>query len=159
MLAPPDTFNEDIIAARPMLLRIAMSLYRSPDRAQDLVQETMLKALLNKHRFVTGTNLHAWLFTILRNQRLSELRKSWREVEDPDDVHALHVAVEDSPLRKMEAREVLQLVDMMPKHFKEILRLVGDGATTEEISVELGEHLGTIKSRIHRARAILIAAL
>lgn len=159
MLAPLDTFNADIVAARPMLLRYATKLCKNPDQAQDLVQETLLRALLNKQKFTPGTNLGAWLVTILRYHRLTEIRKHKREVEDPDDGLALRVAVIDDPVRKLEAREILRLVDMMPKQFQAILRLVGDGASEQEMSIELGEHPGTIKSRIHRAREMLAAAL
>jgi RNA polymerase sigma-70 factor (ECF subfamily) len=76
--------SDGIVAAIPSLRAFAVSLSGNLDRADDLVQDTLMRALANIRSFQPGTNLTAWLFTILRNSFRSEYRKRWREVEDRD---------------------------------------------------------------------------
>ena len=76
--------KNELVEALPMLRAFARSLSGNRDRADDLVQETVMRALANKDKFQVGTNLHAWLVTILRNQYYSEGRKRRREVEDAE---------------------------------------------------------------------------
>src|SRR5688500_14932646 len=83
-LSVPPSLRAELIAAVPSLRHFALSLARDSSRADDLVQETLLKAWSNINRFEQGTNLNAWLFTILRNHFHSEYRKTHREVEDPE---------------------------------------------------------------------------
>src|SRR5262252_1795808 len=82
------TIRDQILAAVPSLRAFAISLSGNVDRADDLVQETLLRALANIHSFQPGTNMPAWLFTILRNLFRSEYRKRRREVEDADGTYA-----------------------------------------------------------------------
>ncbi|MDB5584868.1 MAG: hypothetical protein JWR80_10044 [Bradyrhizobium sp.] len=153
-----DTFRRDIVAAMPNLRAYAVSLCRDGERANDLVQDTMLAALTYQDRFIAGTNLPAWLFMILKNKFRSQYRKRKREVEDPDEMMAKSVPFEDSPLKKIEVKEALAFVDMMPAQWRVPLRMIADGATYEEIAAELQEHVGTIKSRVNRGRTQLEAA-
>jgi RNA polymerase sigma-70 factor (ECF subfamily) len=154
--APP--FRDQIVAAMPKLRNFAISLCRNVDKADDLVQDTVLRAIAKEHQFQVGSNLDAWLFTILKFKFLTDRRKAKREVEDPDETMAKSVPLEDSPLKKMEAREALQLVEQMPAQWRTPLRLIADGATYEEVAAELTEQIGTIKSRVNRGRAMLKAA-
>lgn len=151
-------FEHGIVAARPQLRSFALSLCRNPDMADDLVQDTMLLALSKEHLFEVGTNLNAWLFTILRNKFYSDRKKRRREVEDPDETIAKGVPLEDSPLKKMEVREILRLVEEMPPNWRLSMALIADGATYEEAAAELTLQVGTIKSRVSRGRALLKAA-
>ena len=80
--------REGLVAAIPNLRAFAISLSGDHHRANDLVQETLLKAWSNRDSFEAGTNLKAWLFTILRNTYYSSLRRHRREVADPDGIHA-----------------------------------------------------------------------
>lgn len=139
----------------PQLRRMAVKLCRDSAAADDLVQDTLLRALNHREQFATGTNLAAWLTTIMKNTRLSRIRRGWREVEDVDGLFAESVPIEDSPLKKMEVRELLVLVDRLPPIWREPLRLLADGASYEEVALEIGEHIGTVKSRVHRARMML----
>jgi RNA polymerase sigma-70 factor (ECF subfamily) len=148
-------FRDGIVAAMPRLRSFALSMCYDQDKADDLVQDTMLAAIANERQFTPGTILDAWLFTILRNKFRSGLRKHAREVEDPDGLIAGTVAIEDSGLKKLEAKEAIELIEMMPPQWREPLRMIGDGATYEEIANELCEQVGTIKSRVNRARAML----
>lgn len=158
MLARSLTFQTGVVAAMPKLRAFARSLCKNRDYADDLVQETVLRALGNEAKFDPATNLNAWLFTILRNHFYSDIRKRRREVEDADGVFSKNVPIEDSPLKKMEAREALRLVEDMPPEWRIPLRLLADGATYEEIAAELTQQVGTVKSRISRGRALLRAA-
>ena len=81
-------FKQDLVDAIPRLRAFARSISGDRDRADDLVQETLAKAIANKDKFTEGTNLTAWLITILRNQYYSVGRKMQREVADPDGEHA-----------------------------------------------------------------------
>lgn len=139
----------------PALRNFAISLTRDHDRADDLVQETALRAFANRALWQSGSNLQAWLFTILRNFWFTEIRKRKREVEDVDDAYAKAVAVHDSPLHHLEIKELIEAVDALPDHFRNPLRLLADGATIEEAAFELVEHDGTIKSRVNRGRTLL----
>lgn len=153
-----DAFEANVVAAMPVLRRFAISVSRNVSHADDLVQETVLKALANRTQFQPGTNLIAWLTVILRNQHSTELRKKRREIQDADGLIAGKVAIEDSPLRKMEALEVLAMIDKMPPSWRKVLRSIADGASYEEIALEQIEHIGTIKSRAHRGREFLRVA-
>ena len=82
------SFRDDLVAAIPVLRGFARSLSGNRDRADDLVQETLAKAIANRDKYRPGTNLHAWLVTILRNQYYSEGRRRWREVSDAEGTHA-----------------------------------------------------------------------
>lgn len=159
MLSRVDTFGDDVVAVTPALKAFALSLCRMDQaKAEDIVQDTIVSALSNKDKFVTGTNLAAWLFTILRNKHHTVFRKRKREVEDPDEIMAKSVPLEDSPLKKMEVAELLRLIDKMPESFRVPLRLIADGASYEEIALEIREHVGTVKSRVNRGRVMLRAA-
>jgi RNA polymerase sigma-70 factor (ECF subfamily) len=153
--SPPDSFEAGIIAAMPMLKRFAMKLCFDTVRAEDLVQETVMRALEHRADFAPGTNLNAWLTVILRNWYYSDIRKRRREVEDPDDIMANRLLSGDNVIRKIEAREALAMVDMLPENFKKPLLLIADGATMEEVAFEIREHVGTVKSRLNRGRSML----
>lgn len=154
----PQSFPMTVAAEIPLLRRVAIGLCKNRDQSDDLVQDTVLAALAYQSQFKPGTNLRAWLIVILKNKFRSLYRKRKREVEDPDDMLAKSVPFDDSPLKKMEAREALSLVEMMPPVWRDPLRMLADGATYDEIAIELNEHVGTIKSRINRARTQLAGA-
>lgn len=154
----PDTFRSDIVAAIPSLRAYAISLCRDSGKADDLVQDTMLAALVHQDKFAVGSNLPAWLFMILKNKFRSQFRKLKREVEDPDEMMAKSVPFEDDALKKIEVKQALAFVDLMPAQWRVPLRMIADGASYDEIAAELQEHVGTIKSRVNRGRAHLEAA-
>lgn len=158
MCSPTDPFERALIAQLPALKRFAISLCRDSNAADDLVQDTVMRAIANRSQFEVGSNLGAWLTTILRNVFLTSRRRRKHEVEDPDGEMARRVPIEASALRTMEAQETLRLIDLLPETFRQPLRLVADGASYEEVAIECREHVGTIKSRINRARELLRGA-
>jgi RNA polymerase sigma-70 factor (ECF subfamily) len=151
-----DSVRRGIIAAIPRLRAVAVSLTGSADRADDLVQETMLRAYANIDKFEPGSNLAAWLFTILRNQFRSEYRKRKREVEDVDGHHVESLTASPEQMGKVEFNELRAALTLLPPEQREALVLVGaSGFSYEEAADICGCAVGTIKSRLNRARARL----
>ena len=138
----------------------ARSLAVDPTRADDLVQETLVKAWANQHRFEPGSNLMGWLCTILRNQFYTECRKRKREVEDADGAAAAQMIAPAAQEHGVELRKVWAMLGKLPPHQREALLLVGAQGMTYEAAAELvGCQVGTIKSRVSRARAFLVGSL
>jgi RNA polymerase sigma-70 factor (ECF subfamily) len=124
------------------------------------VQGTLLKAWANIHRFEQGTNLSAWLFTILRNHFHSELRKRRAEVEDPDGGYAAQAFSNPEQPGKIALSELEGALERLPLDQREALVLVVfDGLSYEEAANICGMAVGTIKSRVFRARAKLCEML
>ncbi len=152
--------RDDIVLHLPALRAFALSLTRSPDRADDLVQDTVEKAWRNIASFTPGTNLRGWLCTILRNSYYSSLRKTRREVPDPDGVFVARLAVSPAHDGALALREFLvAFAHLSPEH-REVLTLVGAlGFSYEEAAETTSLAIGTVKSRVSRARAILSGLL
>jgi RNA polymerase sigma-70 factor, ECF subfamily len=149
-------FKDDLVAAIPMLRGFARSLSGNRDRADDLVQETLAKAIANRDKYRQGTNLHAWLVTILRNQYYSEGRRRWREVSDAEGTHAARMTQPPGHDSHLEMREFLSALQVLPPDQREALILVGaSGLSYEEAAQVLDTRIGTVKSRVSRARARL----
>jgi RNA polymerase sigma-70 factor (ECF subfamily) len=146
-------FSRDLLAAIPSLRAFARSLGASPDRADDLVQETLIKAWANQTSFVQGTNLKTWLFTILRNTAYSDYRKRWREVEDTDGSYAAGLVTQANQIAHLDMADFKSALDVVPAEQREALILVGAcGFSYEEAAQICGCAVGTIKSRVNRAR-------
>jgi len=155
-----DTFQADLQRLIPNLRAFARSLSRSPDRADDLVQEALIKAWQNRSTFAPGSNLKAWLFTILRNTYLSELRKRKFEVEDENDALASQLSVAGAQPGHMDLLDFAKAFDRLPAEQREALILVGaEGLAYEEVAQMCGCAIGTIKSRVNRARSKLAEML
>ena len=157
-VASPD-FEHDVLALQPALLAFARRLAKQESDAEDLVQDTILKALAARHRFQKGTNLRAWLFTILRNRFCSRWRMSRREVvTGPEmiDLGGSTPATQETLLWASQAAEQL-LFHLSPAHRDVILLVPVRGASYAEAAQILGCSEGTVKSRLNRARAVLAA--
>ena len=145
----------------PSLRAFAISLCGNGDRADDLVQETLLRALANIHSFQPGTNLPAWLFTILRNLFRSEYRKRRREVEDADGSYRRNAEIQPEQTRpRRSSRNSATRSRQLPQDQREALILVGaSGFSYEDAAAICGCAVGTIKSRVNRARTRLAKML
>jgi len=144
----------------PGLRAFAMSLIPNEARADDLVQETLLKAWAKQEQFVPGTNLKAWLCTILRNQLYTEIRKRKREVEDADGAMAAQMTAPAAQEHGSDLRTIWQHISRLPALQREALLLVGAQGLTYEAAAEvMGCEVGTVKSRVSRARTLLAARL
>ncbi len=138
------------------LRAFAMSLTRNSAAADDLVQDTIVKAWSNIDRFQRGTNLRAWLFTILRNTFYSDQRKRKREVPDPDGIYAATLYDKPAHDGRLAMTDFLHAFDKLSPEHREVLILVGaSGFAYEDAAKMMGVAVGTVKSRANRARARL----
>lgn len=150
------TFQHELAALVPNLRAFARSLCGNPHNADDLVQETMVKAWKNQTSFAQGSNLKAWLFTILRNTYLSERRKRKHEVEDQDGILAAQLSVHGAQSGHMDLIDFSKAFALLPDDQREALILIGaEGFSYEEAAEMCGCAVGTIKSRVNRARGKL----
>ena len=150
------SLKEAMLAAVPSLRAFAISLSGNIDRADDLVQETLLRAIANIDSFQPGTNMSAWMFTILRNLFRSEYRKRRREVEDTDGSYAESLKSHPEQASRLEFQEFRTALAKLPPDQREALILVGaSGFSYEEAAHICGCAVGTIKSRVNRARTLL----
>jgi RNA polymerase sigma-70 factor (ECF subfamily) len=152
--------REDMIAHLPTLRAFALSLCRDAALADDLVQDTLVKAWSKFHLFVPGTNLRAWLFTILRNTYFSNRRKRAREVEDVDGILAGKLTSKPDHDGHLAMAELTAALAQLPDEQREALILVGAmGFSVEEAAETCGCAPGTIKSRANRGRRALAVLL
>ena len=157
--APRDP-RDRLAEAIPKLRAFAISLTRNVSSADDLVQETILKAWSNMDKFDPATNLDAWLFTILRNTFYSSLRKTRREVQDTDGTHAARLSVKPAHDGTLALKEFRRAFDQLSPEHREVLILVGaSGFSCEEAAGMMGVAVGTVKSRASRARKRLAEML
>lgn len=157
---PSANLKSDLIASIPQLRAFAISLCRNADRADDLVQETMVKAWRHLASLTEGSNLRAWLFTILRNVYFSEFRKRGREVSDTDGVFAGKVAIGPRQTAHMDMLDFRTALAHLSAGQREALILVGAaGHSYDEAATICGCAAGTIKSRVNRARRRLAQLL
>jgi RNA polymerase sigma-70 factor (ECF subfamily) len=142
------------------LRAFALSLTRNGASADDLVQDTIVKAWSNIDKFEKGTNLRAWLFTILRNTFYSDRRKRKREVADPDGVHAASLFEKPAHDGRLAMNDFVRAFDQLSPEHREVLTLVGaSGFSYEEAAGMMSVAVGTVKSRANRARARLAEML
>ena len=152
MTRPPDV-KADILEAIPHLRAFAISLTGDVDRADDLVQEAIVRGLSHLDKFTPGTNMQAWLFTILRNQFHSAYRKRRREVEDPDGQYAARRATAPAQNGHLDLEDLRVALLRLPVEQRETVLLVAGGISYEEAAQICGVAIGTIKSRVNRARS------
>jgi RNA polymerase sigma-70 factor, ECF subfamily len=145
--------RDQLVGHLSSLRAFAMSLTRNRSAADDLVQDTVVKAWTNIDKFAAGTNMQAWLFTILRNTYYSSLRKGRREVADPDGIHAQSLFVKPDHDGRLAYGDFQRAFDQLSPEHREVLTLVGaSGFSCEEAAATMGVAVGTVKSRTSRAR-------
>lgn len=148
-----DSFEDELLAAAPFMRAFARNLCHDPDQAEDIAQETILKAWQCRSQFQPGTNLRAWLSTILRNRYYSGQRRlKWRAEFDADAIERTLMAPDD-PSMNVELEDVRRALAMLPAFQREALILVGAGGLSyDEVAQIVGCPVGTVKSRVRRAR-------
>lgn len=158
-------FNQLMITNADHLKPFALSLTRDNDSARDLFQETIYRAMVNREKYNPGTNLKAWMYTIMRNIFINDYRKKARHktIFDNSPNEALIDYNQNKQVNPAEGniklKEISKMINSLPDIFKVPFKLYFDGYRYNEISDLLGEPLGTIKSRIHFARKLLKAQL
>ncbi|MGI8841313.1 MAG: sigma-70 family RNA polymerase sigma factor [Caulobacteraceae bacterium] len=153
-------FKRELVALIPHLRAFARTLTGDPTAADDLAQDSMMKAWDARASFEMGTNMKAWTFMILRNQFYSEKRRSWRQSQlDQEAAERTLVAIDD-PAAPVALDELRLGLGMLPSEQREALVLVGAGGFAYEEAADIcGCAVGTVKSRVSRARRALQAIL
>ena len=155
----PD-FKNELLGLAPFLRAFARSLTGNPEAADDLAQETLVKAWQSRASFIPGTNLKAWLFTILRNQFYSDRRRAWRQAPwDQDAAERIPGGSEDQ-IYSAELSDTVRALRRLSDEQREALILVGAGGFSYEDAAAICKcAVGTVKSRVARARKTLIDIL
>ena len=154
-------FNEIVINNTEYLKPFAVTLTKDSETAKDLLQETMYRALANREKYNAGTNIKAWLYTIMRNIFINDYRRRVKQhvVQDISTneflLNSNQLAVVNAAESNLIMKEVQQAVYKLPDIFKNPFILYFEGYKYNEIAALLKEPLGTIKSRIHFARKLL----
>jgi RNA polymerase sigma-70 factor (ECF subfamily) len=156
----PDDFRTELLALIPFLRAFARSLCGNPETADDLAQETLVKAWQSRDTFIPGTNLKAWLFTILRNQFYSDRRRAWRQAPwDQESAERIPGSREDQNWAA-ELSDTARALRCLSDEQREALILVGAGGFSYEDAAAICHcAVGTVKSRVARARRALINIL
>ena len=155
-----DSFQSDLTALIPHLRAFARSLCHEPSLSEDLAQEALARAWRSRDRFQRGTNLKAWLFTILRNEYYSQRRRTWRQ-SHWDEAKAERIAAPPAPqLWSLELSDTANAMRELPDHQREALVLVAAGGVSYEDAAAICDvPVGTVKSRVARGRTALISKL
>ncbi|UOM34497.1 sigma-70 family RNA polymerase sigma factor [Acuticoccus sp. I52.16.1] len=152
--------KEELIRQIPNLRAFAVSLCGNAERADDLVQEALMKAWASIDMFEAGTNMRAWLFTILRNVYYSDFRKKRREVEDADGKMAANLSTHPEQIGHLDMVDFREALGKLAADQREALILVGaSGFSYDEAAEICGCAVGTVKSRVNRARTRLAELL
>ncbi|ONG43856.1 RNA polymerase subunit sigma [Pseudoroseomonas deserti] len=150
----------ELLGCLPDLRAYARSLTRNRHDADDLVQDAVLRMLNSADRYQQGTNFKAWAFTILRNRFLNEFVAKRKLTQEMDDSALERVAVSARQDEGLELTDFQRIFHSLPEDHRSILALVaGSGMPYEDVARILGCAVGTVKSRVHRARAALFALL
>lgn len=150
-------WRDDVVGMIPALRAFAWSLSHNGSDADDLVQDTLIKAWTNRDKFEPGTNLRAWLFTILRNTYYTQVIRRRREVRDETGEYANNLKAPATQDWSVAMHALQAALAQLPDEHREALILVGAAGLSYEEAAEIcGCALGTIKSRVNRARARLL---
>jgi RNA polymerase sigma-70 factor, ECF subfamily len=151
------SWRDDVVGLIPALRAFAWSLSHNGSDADDLVQDTLIKAWTNRDKFEPGTNLRAWLFTILRNTYYTAVLRRRREVRDETGEYAGALKTPPTQDWSVAVHSLRDALQKLPAEHREALILVGAAGLSYEEAAEIcGCALGTIKSRVNRARARLL---
>ena len=154
-------FNQMLVSNTDFLRPFAFTLTRDNETAKDLLQETIYRAIANRDKYNVGTNIKAWLYTIMRNIFINQYRRKVKQNtifdSTPNDyfIDAHQTAVSNAAEGKLKLKEIQNALHQLPEIFKHPFMLYFEGYKYHEISEMLQEPLGTIKSRIHFARKLL----
>ena len=151
-------FNTTILGMQDKLLFYAMSLTSDPEKAQDLLQETFLKALTNRDKYTKNTNLKAWVYTIMKNIFINDYRKNEKNKNKFDRANQeIHLRVRSdrgypSPESSYNSKEIMKSIYALETDYRKPFEMFLDGYKYKEIAEILQIPLGTVKSRIFFAR-------
>ena len=153
-----DKFNKDLVAVQDELLRYAYKLTMDREEANDLLQETSLKALDNRDKYTPDTNFKGWMYTIMRNIFINNYRKTVRDqtfVDKTDNLYHLSLPQDagfESTESAYDTKEIRRAVNSLPKEYRVPFSMYVSGFKYREIAERLGLPIGTVKSRIFFTR-------
>ncbi|MGF9694681.1 sigma-70 family RNA polymerase sigma factor [Rhizobium sp. 0TCS1.26] len=151
-----DRVRAQMIELIPALRSFARRFEHSPTNAEDLVQETLLRALANLDKFKEGTSLKSWMFTILRNTFCTKFGRAKREVVGLDECVSARSAISAPQEWGIAAQEFHKAMLGLPKHYREAFDLILlQGQSYQDVAQRIGCPVGTVKSRVNRARSQL----
>ena len=146
-------FRSHLVREMPVVRRWSYVLCRNPSLAEDMMQETLVKAWANRGSFARGTNMRAWLYRILRNTYFNHLRQRRREVPDPDGTLTAALRVPAAQTGRIELREVTEAMQDLSPAQREAMILIGaQGLSYKQVAHLQRVNIGTVKSRLARAR-------
>jgi RNA polymerase sigma-70 factor (ECF subfamily) len=150
-------FARSLEAELPRLRRYARALTRDASRADDLIQDTLVRALAKQHLYQDGTNLRAWLFTLMHNQHVNNARRNVREDNSLDvDTMAAHLVAVTDPTASRQLHELDEAIGKLAMEQRQVILLVGlEGMSYEETAAILNVPIGTVRSRLSRGREAL----
>ncbi|MFL5748306.1 MAG: RNA polymerase sigma factor [Niastella sp.] len=154
-------FNQMLVNNAEFLKPFAITLTRDSEAAKDLFQETLFRALSNKDKYSVGTNIKAWLYTIMRNIFINNYRRKVKQNtifdSTPNDflINQTQSVVANNAESNLRLKDIQEAIHNLPQIFRNPFLLYFDGFKYHEIADMLSEPLGTIKSRIHFARKLL----
>lgn len=160
----PDAFERELVAALPRVRAACLAWTRNEDRAADLVQSAVERALKNRDSYALGSNMAAWVTFIARNVFYSERRRDWRWQQPPvvrgkdgEEVEAFDLLLTVKPVgtTRLELGELLEAMSYLPADQQEAILMVAEGLSYEDVAVAVGTETGTVKSRVSRGRAQL----
>jgi RNA polymerase sigma-70 factor (ECF subfamily) len=147
--------DEELLELRPALTAFARSFIRTSSDADDLVQETILRALAHRHQFSAGTRLKSWLFTIMRNTFYNDRVRTLREHPGHETCVSDGRSINPSQEDAQRLLEVSESIKRLPPSFRESLLLIAMGESCEYVAARCGCAVGTVKSRVSRARRLI----
>jgi RNA polymerase sigma-70 factor (ECF subfamily) len=154
-------FNYLVVEHSDLLRPFALSLTGNSELAKDLYQETMYKAIANREKYTVGTNIKAWLYTIMRNIFINDYRRMKKRNVVSGDLSNDYLKPDapflalNNPESNIVVKDIEKRITRMPEIFKRPFNLYFEGYRYQEIAIAMNEPLGTIKSRIHFARKLL----
>jgi len=158
-------FDQMLLQNADFLKPFAVTLTKDQESAKDLLQETMYRALANQEKYSVGTNIKAWLYTIMRNIFINNYRRKSKQNTIFDNssndflLNYNQATIDNGAESNLRMKEIYQAIHELPAIFKQPFMLYFEGYKYHEIADHLGEPLGTIKSRIHFARRLLKAQI
>jgi RNA polymerase sigma-70 factor (ECF subfamily) len=153
MGVPMNDFAQLLEEQIPRLRRYARALTRDVTRADDLVQSCLVRAIAKQHLWERGTNLRAWLFTILHNQHVNDVRRAAREGNTVELGEAPQLTVQSNAMPSLELRDLERALGELATEQREVILLVGlEGMAYEEVATVLNVPVGTVRSRLSRGR-------
>jgi RNA polymerase sigma factor (sigma-70 family) len=154
-------FTQMLLKNTEFLKPFAVTLTHDQEKAKDLLQETMFRALVNKEKYQIGTNIKAWLYTIMRNIFINDYRRKAKQNvifdNTPNEffINSAINIVNNDAITQINEKEIWFAISKLPEIFKRPFLLYFDGYKYQDIADQMNEPLGTIKSRIHFARKLL----